>query len=123
VITDADIISFRREHRLDLNPAVRKIWLAQLGGAIMPLPNFRWRRQIVDAHDRHHLMTGHPPTLRGELLVAAWEAGSGCYSDWRARTLCAALMALGLVIQPLGTSNAFRAGRQVKSGGSIKWDG
>ena len=108
----AALAAFRRAHGLDPRAAQRRVWLAQLGGLIVPLPNFRWRRAIIDAHDAHHMQTGYPPSFSGELLVAAWELGAGCYRDRRAQALCAALMALGLAVQPRLTWRAFEAGRR-----------
>ncbi len=110
---DQSIAEFRNAHRLDPHPEQRRIWLAQLGDLIVPLPNFRWRREIIAAHDAHHLITGYPPTLEGELLVAAWELGARCYRDPRARLLCALLMGLGLIVMPKATLRAFRAGRSI----------
>ena len=107
---------FRRRHKLDLRAEQRKIWLAQLGGLIVPLPNFRWRREIIEAHDSHHIVTGYPPSFSGELCVAAWELGSGCYTDWRANMLCAGLMALGLVLQTRATIEAYQLGNRARMG-------
>lgn len=112
---DAALAIFRQAHGLDPRAAQRPVWLAQLGGLIIPLPNFRWRRAIIDLHDAHHLQTGYPPTIAGELLVAAWELGAACYRDWRARTLCALLLALGMAVQPRPTWRAFQAGRRESS--------
>jgi hypothetical protein len=28
-------------------------------------------------HDVHHMLTGYPPTWRGEAAIAGWELGSG----------------------------------------------
>lgn len=106
-----DIITFRSANGLDLDPERSRVWLAQLGGMIIPLPNFRWRRAIIGQHDRHHLVTGHPPTFEGELFVAAWEAGARCYRHPWARLLCWSLMTLGLIVRTKGTLAAFKAGR------------
>ncbi|MDP9421670.1 MAG: hypothetical protein M3Q19_02340 [Pseudomonadota bacterium] len=106
-----EIIAFRSAHGLDLDPERSRVWLAQLGGMIIPLPNFRWRRAIIGQHDRHHLVTGYPATFEGELFVAAWEAGARCYPHPCARLLCWSLMLLGLMVQTRGTLAAFNAGR------------
>ena len=41
----------------------------QIHGLKVPLPNFRWRREIIAVHDAHHLITGYPLSLEGELHV------------------------------------------------------
>lgn len=106
-----EILAFRKRHGLDPYPEKHRIWLAQLGGLIVPLPNFRWRRAIIAAHDSHHLLTGYEPTLEGELAVAAWEVGARSYTDPRARLLCIVLAMLGLMVCRRATIAAFRAGR------------
>jgi hypothetical protein len=107
-----EVIAFRSANGLDPCPEEGRLWLAQLGGMIIPLPNFRWRRAIIAQHDRHHLLTGYPPTFEGELLVAAWEAGAQCYRHPCARLLCRTLMLVGLLLHTRKTMAAFRAGRQ-----------
>lgn len=112
--TDAEpkkIAAFRQENGFDLAEESSPVWMATLGPLELPLPNFRWRRAILVQHDSHHLMTGYDTSARGELLVAAWETGMGCYEDWRARGLCMVLMALGLVRYPVATWLAFERGR------------
>jgi hypothetical protein len=108
---EQSVLEFRREHGLDLAPELRKVWLAQLGGCVIPLPNFRWRRDNIAQHDVHHVVTGYPPTFEGELLVAAWETGRRSYSALPARLLATCLALLGLCLSPRRTVSAFRSGR------------
>ena len=107
-----DLVGFRRKNSLGANEADAPIWMAQLGSFIMPLPNFKWRRGIIDRHDAHHLLTGYPPTPLGELSLAAWELGAGCFKAWPAKLLCGILALLGLLSQPKATISAFKTGRQ-----------
>jgi len=109
----ARLIQFRRENGLRVSGGESRIWLATLGSLIIPLPNFKWRREAIDQHDIHHMMTGYPVTASGELCLAAWEVGVRCYANFWARGLCHFLMGLGLVSQPRKTLNAFRAGRNL----------
>ncbi len=106
------VLEFRSKHRLDPAPELRRVWLAQLGGCVIPLPNFRWRRNLIGRHDLHHVMTGYPPTFEGELLVAAWEAGNRSYAALPARILTSCLALIGLCVAPLKTASAFRDGRR-----------
>jgi hypothetical protein len=69
------LLRFRQDHGLDPVAEHRRIWLAKLGALIVPLPNFRWRREILALHDLHHLLTGYEPDFEGELSLAAWELG------------------------------------------------
>lgn len=109
-IPDAVII-FRQQNGFNLAEETAPIWIAKLGPLELPLPNFQWRRAIIAQHDGHHLLSDYDTSAKGELLVAAWETGRGCYIDWRARGLCAGLMILGLLRYPRATWGAFRKGR------------
>jgi len=107
----AALMRFRLEQGLDPHEEDRPVWLAQLGHLIVPLPNFRWRRNAISYHDAHHLVTDYPVTPSGEMCVAAWELGAKCYVDWQARMLCGFLMALGLMYQPKEVLRAYKMGR------------
>lgn len=102
---------FRLQNGLNPKEAESAIWLAQLGGFIVPLPNFKWRRAAIDRHDMHHIKTGYSTSVSGELCLASWELGAKCYASFWARTLCAFLMTLGLITQPRKVLRAFRAGQ------------
>lgn len=99
----------------DLEPADASHWTFRIGGLRVRLPNFVWRREAIDAHDRHHLMTGYPLTLTGEIQLAAWEWGAGRYPDWRATLFCTPLILAGVVALPRRTWRAYAAGRQCES--------
>jgi hypothetical protein len=90
-------------------------WSCAIGPLTVHLPNFRWRRQALAAHDLHHLMTGYPMTMRGEFQMAAWEFGAGRYPHWGATLICAPLILLGLVWSPAAIRRAWRAGRRTRS--------
>ena len=106
-----DVARFRAANGLNANEARRAVWMAQLGNFILPLPNFKWRRAVIDRHDAHHVLTGYPATASGELSLAAWELGAKCYEDWRARVLCWGLMCVGLTSQPKRTLTAYAKGK------------
>tara|TARA_R110001606_G_scaffold177586_1_gene324112 strand:+ start:23803 stop:24156 length:354 start_codon:yes stop_codon:yes gene_type:complete len=117
MMTDAEpheIAEFREQNGFAVAEESSPIWMATLGPLELPLPNFRWRREILAQHDLHHLMTGYDTSAKGELLVAAWETGIGCYDDWRAQGLCITLMVLGLVRYPVTTWRAFERGRNCR---------
>jgi hypothetical protein len=109
---DEAAAQFRQSNGLRPTPEAEAIWLATLGGLIIPLPNFRWRRDIIAPHDAHHFLTGYPATFEGELCLAAWELGRGCYAHWAARLLCAGLMLVGLIAAPHAVWVAFQNGRR-----------
>jgi hypothetical protein len=90
-------------------------WMLRFGPVTLRLRNVAWRRAAIDAHDMHHLITGYPLTLRGEMQLAAWEWGAGRYPDWRATAFCAPLVLAGAVIMPHRTWCAFRDGRKSQS--------
>ena len=105
--------AFRETHGLSDSAASH--WRFRLGPIVVRLPNFAWRRAAIDAHDMHHLMTGYPLTLRGEIQLAAWEWGAGRYPDWRATAFCAPLIVAGTLVMPQRTWRAFCEGRKRQS--------
>lgn len=104
---------FRAAHGLSDPDASH--WDLRFGPLTLRLRNFAWRRAAIDAHDRHHLITGYPLTMRGEIKLAAWEWGAGRYPDWRATAFCAPLIVAGIVFMPKRTWRAFCEGRQSQS--------
>ena len=105
-----------RLHRSARGSAAKaESWTCPLGPLVIRIPNFSWRRQAIDAHDLHHLMTGFPMTLRGEFQLAAWEFGAGRYPDWRATLFCMPLILAGLFWSPTRILAAYRAGRRSES--------
>jgi hypothetical protein len=105
--------AYRAHHGLEHRTASH--WTCRLGRLTLRLPNFAWRQAAIDAHDRHHMLTGYPLTLRGEIQMAAWEWGAGRYPDWRATTFCSPLILLGAIAMPRRTWRAFRRGRKCHS--------
>ena len=108
------VVEFRKRNGFNVAEEACPIWMATLGPLELPLPNFRWRREILAHHDLNHLISGYDTSTRGELLVASWEVGKGCYSDWRARALCFALMVFGFIRYPNAIWSAFLRGRNCR---------
>jgi ubiquinone biosynthesis protein Coq4 len=79
------------------------------------LPNFKWRRDAILAHDLHHLLVGYPCNLWGEMRMAAWEFGAGRMPHLGARLFCVPLVTIGLVRSPRSVLAAFLAGRRSQS--------
>lgn len=104
---------FRATHGL-ADPTAPQ-WRLRFGPVTMTLPNFAWRQAAIDAHDMHHLITGYPLTMRGEIQLAAWEWGAGRYPDWRATAFCTPLIVAGALIMPRRTLLAYRAGRKAQT--------
>ena len=109
-LNEESLKQFRRHHGLE--PPHDPHWLCKLGPFALRLPNFAWRRKAIMAHDMHHILTGYPLTIRGEIQMAAWEWGAGRFPDWRATLFCTPLIALGLVWLPRRTWTAFKNGRR-----------
>lgn len=103
----------RQTHRLERPDAAQ--WTFRLGRMRFRLPNFAWRQAAIDAHDRHHLLTGYPLTMVGEIQLAAWEWGAGRYPDWRATLFCSPLILAGMLALPRRTWRAYAAGRRAES--------
>lgn len=92
-----------------------RIWVIRVGLVSLYLPNFAWRRRAIDAHDIHHLITGYPCTVMGELQIAASEFGAGRYPHWGATLFCAPLVLIGLMWDPYAIVVAWRRGRRSRS--------
>lgn len=107
--------AFRDENGLCHNEREARWWIVRADLLVFPLPNFAWRRRAIDAHDAHHLLTGYPCTVEGELLIAAWEFGAGRYPHWGATLLCAPLVLAGLLFMPRRIVAAWRRGRLGRS--------
>jgi ubiquinone biosynthesis protein Coq4 len=90
-------------------------WTCRLGPISIRLPNFKWRRKALLAHDLHHVLTGYPCGMYGEFQVAAWEFGAGPMPHWGATLFCLPLVAVGLCLTPRRVLRAFMAGRRSRS--------
>ena len=109
------LAEFRHANGLADDEATRDWWTCRLGPVSVRLPNFRWRRAAILAHDLHHLVTGYPCTMRGEFQIAAWEFGAGRMPHWAAALFCLPLVVIGLVWSPRQTWLAYRRGRRSRS--------
>lgn len=99
-------------YRLDTGE--ERVWLARLGDLVLPLPNFRWRREALALHDRNHELTGYGFSAADECRLAAWELGSRCYDHWGARLLCRFLVVAGMLYGPRSIVAAYKDGRSYR---------
>ena len=111
----AALRTFRDANGLCHDEHLTRIWVVRAGLVSLYLPNFSWRRRAIDAHDVHHLLTGYPCTVMGELQIAAWEFGAGRYPHWGATLFCGPLMLIGLFWDPHAIIAAWRRGRRSRS--------
>jgi len=85
----------------------------KFGALRLPIfPILRHDGPIV-LHDLHHMLSGYPPTWRGEAELAAWELGSGgCRGHlfyWLDRLT---FLLAGVLAAPFATWRAFVRGRR-----------
>jgi hypothetical protein len=84
----------------------------KMGSWRVPFPIARRSGPII-LHDVHHMLTGYPPTWKGEVEVAAWEiASGGCGRHplyWLDRL---SFLLAGLVALPRATARALARGRR-----------
>lgn len=106
------VARLRASHPAGLDRGSGRIWMAQLGDLVVPLPNFAWRREALDLHDANHLRTGYDFSPVGECRLAAWELGRDCYRSRYARALCLVLLAIGMIFGPVAIVEAWRNGRR-----------
>lgn len=100
---------------LDAGSNERRWWHFSVLGLAVPCYNFKWRKEAIFTHDLHHIVTGYPCTMRGEMQVAAWEFGAGRCPNLLANLFCLPLIAAGALCIPRKTFLAFRNGRLSKS--------
>ena len=109
------LTEFRKSNGLTAGEASDSWWTCRLGPVSIRLPNFKWRRRALLAHDLHHVLTGYPCTMRGEFQMAAWEFGAGPMPHWGAALFCLPLVVVGLLLTPRRVVRAFLAGRLCRS--------
>jgi hypothetical protein len=90
-------------------------WWFEVFGFNIYCYNFAWRRRAIAHHDLHHVMTGYPCTLTGEMRVATWEFAAGRYRNVYATLFCLPLVGVGALIVPRQIWSAFRSGRRSQS--------
>jgi hypothetical protein len=90
-------------------------WSFQIFGMKLFCYNFVWRRKALAFHDLHHVVTGYPCTLRGEMQVATWEFAAGAYPSIFAKLFCLPLVALGALLIPQKIYAAYCKGKCSKS--------
>ena len=90
-------------------------WWFEVGGLKIYCYNFPWRRRAIAHHDLHHIVTGYPCTLIGEMQVATWEFAAGRYPNIFATLFCLPLVAVGAVFVPKKVWQAFVCGRHSHS--------
>ena len=73
------------------------------------------RRRAVPYHDLHHVLTEYDTSNTGEAEISAWELAAGTSPHWIALFLDLAGMAVGLLIAPGRTFQAFLRGRRSRS--------
>ena len=95
---------------IEADPARTATWVCRIGPIRIEFPNWQWRQDAVTRHDLHHILTGYPCTMTGEMQMAAWEFGAGRYRHWAATLFCLPLALTGLIWAPRKTTLAFKAG-------------
>lgn len=81
-----------------------------IGPVTIPLPNTDGRKKVVKLHDLHHVATGYGTDLTGEAEIGAWELRAGCVG-LAAYVYNGMAVAMGLLISPIRTTQAFRDAR------------
>jgi hypothetical protein len=90
-------------------------WWFNVFGVRIYCYNFAWRRDAIAHHDLHHVLTGYPCTIPGEMQVATWEFAAGRYRNACATLFCLPLVAAGALTIPGKIWSAFRSGRRSHS--------
>lgn len=89
--------AFCEEHKVSLSQEETKWFPIRLGPLTFYVPNpglLRW-------HDLHHVATGFPPTIPGEIAISAFEWRTGSV-NFIVGCLCLSALFLGLFWMPLG---------------------
>ncbi len=96
---------------------INKKWdMIKFGPIALPLPNLESRRKNIYLHDINHLVTGYDTTWKGESSISSWEIATGgwgkLYFPW---LLTLWGMAVGVMLYPRHSYNAFQVGLRMKS--------
>jgi hypothetical protein len=94
--------------------AVRWVRL-KAGPIVLWFPNTSARVKAVKLHDLHHVLAEYETTWSGEAEIGAWEIASGCARHYPAWILNFGAVAIGLVIAPRRTHQAFIRGRHSRN--------
>jgi len=87
----------------------------KVGPLPFPFPNTAARVRAVRYHDLHHIVTGYPTTLQGEMEIGAWEIATGCRSFPAAWQLNMAALGGGVLVAPLCVLRAYARGRRSRN--------
>jgi hypothetical protein len=92
-----------------------KWWYFRVLGVKIYCYNFNWRKRALFTHDLHHVVTGYPCTMKGEMQVATWEFAAGRFPNVFSNLFCLPLVAAGTLLIPRKTFKAFQSGQQSRS--------
>jgi hypothetical protein len=92
-----------------------KWWYFKVLGFKIYCYNFNWRKRALFTHDLHHVVTGYPCTMKGEMQVATWEFAAGRYPNIFSNLFCLPLVAAGTLLIPKKTFKAFQNGQHSRS--------
>lgn len=82
------------------------------GHSIPAVPLYGFKRPLI-VHDIHHLVTGYPTQLWGEMTLAGWELGSGGCGRYPVFWIVQVLFFVSaLVLMPSLALRAFASGRK-----------
>lgn len=95
--------------------AAGRWWTFEVWGVTLYCYNFTWRRRALAYHDLHHVVTGYPCNMKGEMQVATWEFAAGPCPSRFGQLFCLPLVAMGAAAMPRKTFTAYRNGRRSKS--------
>ncbi|MBY0472123.1 hypothetical protein K2X30_13230 [bacterium] len=85
---------------------------ARVGPITFPFPNPKQRRDVIQLHDLHHLLTGYSTDWIGEGEVAAWELSSGFpRKHWIGYFYAPITLIIGFFFSPKRIFKAFKRGR------------
>lgn len=92
-----------------------KWWYFRVLGLKIYCYNFNWRKRALFTHDLHHVVTGYPCTMKGEMQVATWEFAAGRFPNIFSNLFCLPLVAAGTLLIPRKTFKAFQSGQKSRS--------
>ena len=96
--------------------ALTNRWVkVRLGAISIPFPNLKQRRDAIQLHDLHHMLTGYDTTWVGEGEVAAWEMASGfTRRHWVGYLYAPITFVIGFFTSPKRVIAAYRRGKGKK---------
>jgi len=111
------LLAFYKDYQLKTDGGIQdsSVKVELVKGISMYIPNVEARKKVILKHDIHHMMTGYPAIMKGEMEISSWELSTGCFRYWVPLTLNTYGMMMGFSFNLKGIWKAWVRGRRTKN--------